>query len=104
MTKEQKNDTDPLDWRDLITDDGVFAVDSRQRIVYWSDSAQRILGYRPEDVIGNPCYELVAALSIRAARGCFMAERHLAVEVGGLYWHFVDLVWIAVFTSIFIIQ
>ncbi|MBI4200251.1 MAG: PAS domain-containing protein [Chloroflexi bacterium] len=46
-------------WRDLVTHDGVFAVDGQQRIVYWSPSAQRIMGYRPEEVTGKLCYELV---------------------------------------------
>jgi heme/copper-type cytochrome/quinol oxidase subunit 3 len=31
-------------------------------------------------------------------------ERALAVEIAGLYWHFVDIVWIAIFTLIYLIQ
>ncbi|MFQ5925284.1 MAG: heme-copper oxidase subunit III [Dehalococcoidia bacterium] len=47
---------------------------------------------------------ILLALLLRARRHRFSAERHLAVEVGGLYWHFVDLVWLFVFTSIYLIQ
>lgn len=39
----------------------------------------------------------------RALRGAFSAERNMAVEVFGLYWHFVDIVWIALFTLIYLI-
>lgn len=36
--------------------DGLFVTDDRQRIVNWSSSAQRMLGYSPEEVVGQPCY------------------------------------------------
>jgi heme/copper-type cytochrome/quinol oxidase subunit 3 len=26
------------------------------------------------------------------------------VEIAGLYWHFVDVVWIAIFTLVYLIQ
>ncbi|MFN2421769.1 MAG: heme-copper oxidase subunit III [Gemmatimonadota bacterium] len=31
-------------------------------------------------------------------------ERSLDVEVAGLYWHFVDVVWIVIFTVVYLIQ
>jgi PAS domain S-box-containing protein len=40
------------------TADGVYAVDQRQRIVFWNAAAERILGYRAEEVIGRPCHEV----------------------------------------------
>jgi cytochrome c oxidase subunit 3 len=33
-------------------------------------------------------------LAIRARRGDFTPASHIALELGGLYWHLVDLVWI----------
>ena len=39
----------------------------------------------------------------RAARGAYTAESHAGVEVIGLYWHFVDLVWIILFTIVYLI-
>ncbi len=39
----------------------------------------------------------------RAWRRKFTAERYAAVEVFGLYWHFVDVVWIILFTFIYLI-
>jgi heme/copper-type cytochrome/quinol oxidase subunit 3 len=41
-------------------------------------------------------------VQIKAGQGKFSAERHLTVEVFSLYWHFVDVVWIAVFSSLYL--
>ena len=68
--KEQPNKPGEVQWQDLVTDDGVFGVDSQQRITHWSASAQRILGFRPEDVIGKPCYEVVGGRDSRNHRFC----------------------------------
>ena len=40
---------------------------------------------------------------IQAFRGKYTAERHGGVEIMGLYWHFVDLVWIILFTIVYLI-
>lgn len=37
---------------------------------------------------------LLTWLVLRARRGTLTPERYMAVEVVGLYWHFVDIVWI----------
>lgn len=39
----------------------------------------------------------------RARLGDFTAERNERIEIAGLYWHFVDLVWILVFTFVYLI-
>jgi cytochrome c oxidase subunit 3/cytochrome o ubiquinol oxidase subunit 3 len=39
----------------------------------------------------------------RGLRGAFSAERNMGVEIFGLYWHFVDIVWIVLFTQIYLI-
>jgi cytochrome c oxidase subunit III len=40
---------------------------------------------------------------IRAMRGAYTQENHAGVEILGLYWHFVDLVWIILFTIVYLI-
>ncbi len=45
----------------------------------------------------------ITALIIRTLRGGVTQDNHLAVELGGLYWHFVDLVWVVLFTIIYLI-
>ncbi|MBI2935794.1 MAG: PAS and helix-turn-helix domain-containing protein [Chloroflexi bacterium] len=54
----------------LVSMDGVFAVDAEQRIMFWSKSAQRLLGYRSQDVMGKRCYELVGGRDSRNYRFC----------------------------------
>ena len=39
----------------------------------------------------------------RTLKGQFTGNRHLAVEAASFYWHFVDVVWIGLFTTIYII-
>jgi heme/copper-type cytochrome/quinol oxidase subunit 3 len=39
----------------------------------------------------------------KAMRGAYTPENHGGVEVVGLYWHFVDLVWIILFTIVYLI-
>jgi cytochrome c oxidase subunit 3/cytochrome o ubiquinol oxidase subunit 3 len=39
-----------------------------------------------------------------AVRNKLPQSRALDVEIAGLYWHFVDVVWIAIFTLIYLIQ
>jgi heme/copper-type cytochrome/quinol oxidase subunit 3 len=37
-------------------------------------------------------------------RGTLTENDSLAVELGGLYWHFVDIVWIVIFTLVYLIE
>ncbi len=41
-------------------------------------------------------------VQVKASIGWFDAKRHLTVTVFGLYWHFVDVVWIVVFSSLYL--
>ena len=50
--------------------------------------------------IGVICMSFV---TWRAFRGKYTATDHRGVEVIGLYWHFVDLVWIILFTIVYLI-
>ena len=43
-------------------------------------------------------------LWILALRGKLPAEKSLNLEIAALYWHFVDVVWIAIFTLIYLLQ
>lgn len=40
---------------------------------------------------------------VRALRGGFTVKNYQAVELFGLYWHFVDVVWIILFTLIYLL-
>lgn len=39
--------------------DGAFIIDKEQRIIYWNQAAQKILGYTPAQVARQPCHEIL---------------------------------------------
>ncbi len=46
---------------------------------------------------------LLLIVTIRAFRGHYSAEEHRGVEVPGIYWHFVDIMWIIVYSTVYVI-
>jgi cytochrome c oxidase subunit 3 len=46
---------------------------------------------------------ILAIMTTRAFRGHFSPEAHHGVEIGGIYWHFVDVMWIVVYTTVYIL-
>jgi cytochrome c oxidase subunit III len=46
---------------------------------------------------------LLLMANIRAFRGHFSAKEHRGVEVPGIYWHFVDGMWIIVYSTIYVL-
>jgi cytochrome c oxidase subunit 3 len=46
---------------------------------------------------------LLAMVTRRAFKGHYSAEEHRGMEVPGIYWHFVDVMWIIVYTTVYLI-
>jgi cytochrome c oxidase subunit 3 len=46
---------------------------------------------------------LLLMVTVRAFRGHFSPEQHRGVEVPGIYWHFVDVMWVIVYTTVYLI-
>jgi cytochrome c oxidase subunit III len=46
---------------------------------------------------------LLGAATIRAFRGHYSSEAHHGVEIPGIYWHFVDVMWIVVYSTVYIL-
>jgi cytochrome c oxidase subunit III len=46
---------------------------------------------------------LLAMVNIRAFRGHYSSKEHRGVEVPGIYWHFVDIMWVFVFSSLYLL-
>ena len=40
---------------------------------------------------------------VRAVRGHYSARNHHGVELPGIYWHFVDVMWIVVYMTVYVI-
>ena len=43
------------------------------------------------------------AATIRAFRGHYSSTAHHGVEIPGIYWHFVDVMWIVVYSTVYIL-
>jgi cytochrome c oxidase subunit 3 len=46
---------------------------------------------------------LLLAATVRSFRGHYSSEEHLGVEIPGIYWHFVDVMWIVVYTTVYVL-
>ncbi len=45
---------------------------------------------------------ILSLLMLWTALGYFSERRHSALTIGGLYWHFVDAVWLLIFSSFYL--
>jgi cytochrome c oxidase subunit 3 len=52
-------------------------------------------------IVGIP---ILVGLAVLAWRGRYTADWHTPVELTGLYWHFVDIVWIFLFPFLYLIH
>ncbi|HEY1275464.1 MAG TPA: heme-copper oxidase subunit III [Thermoleophilaceae bacterium] len=71
-----------------------------------SDSAQATVFYCLTGLHGCHVFvglTLLLMVTIRAFRGHFSAKEHRGVEVPGIYWHFVDIMWIFVFSTLYVL-
>ena len=71
-----------------------------------SDSAQGTIFYGLTGLHGAHVFvglTLLAMATTRAFRGHFTPKEHRGVEVPGIYWHFVDVMWIIVYSTIYIL-
>ena len=60
-----------------------------------------ITGFHGMHVTGGVIYLL--CIWLRGMSGAYTSTNYNPVEILGLYWHFVDLVWIMVFTFVYLI-
>jgi heme/copper-type cytochrome/quinol oxidase subunit 3 len=60
-----------------------------------------LTGFHGAHVSGGVIW--LSALVVLAMRGQLDVRDYTKVEIAGLYWHFVDIVWIAIFTIIYLI-
>ena len=83
------------EWNHLIQHGG-----SAPKNLFWATFFV-MTGFHGMHVTGGVIYNL--AIYLRALKGKYSAENYNQVEIAGLYWHFVDLVWILIFTFVYLI-
>jgi cytochrome c oxidase subunit 3 len=70
------------------------------------DAAQQTIFYSLTGLHGAHVFiglMLLLFVTIRSFRGHYSAEQHRGVEVPGIYWHFVDIMWIVVYTTVYVL-
>jgi cytochrome c oxidase subunit 3 len=80
----------------LISEGHVFSQDQFMATFY------SVTGFHGCHVFTGVCY--LTVILINAMRGKYTNGDYDHVEICGLFWHFVDLVWILVFTFVYLIQ
>ena len=69
---------------------------SAQATVFYS-----LTGLHGVHVLIGLCALLI--VTIRVFRGHYSAKEHRGLEVPGIYWHFVDIMWVIVYTTVYIL-
>ena len=70
------------------------------------DSAQQTIFFSLTGLHGAHVFIgllLLLFVTIRAFRGHYSPEEHRGVEVPGIYWHFVDVMWLVVYFTVYIL-
>jgi cytochrome c oxidase subunit 3 len=70
------------------------------------DSAQATVFYSLTGLHGCHVFVGLCALlmvTVRSFRGHYSPQEHRGMEVPGIYWHFVDAMWIIVYTTVYVI-
>jgi len=78
----------------------------KRRLSSLADSAQATIFYCLTGLHGAHVFvglNLLLFANIRAFRGHFTPKEHRGVEVPGIYWHFVDIMWIIVFVTVYVL-
>ena len=60
-----------------------------------------LTGFHAAHVLAGLIY--LGCIAVAAGRGRYSSENYLALDIAGLFWHFVDWIWVAVFLSLYII-
>ncbi len=84
------------EWTHLIVHEGLSVRTSLFGATFFI-----LTGFHGCHVLSGVIY--LGCIAFRAARGGYTQERNSPVEIAGLYWHFVDLIWILVFTFVYLI-
>jgi cytochrome c oxidase subunit 3 len=67
--------------------------------IFWS-TFYAMTGFHGTHVVVGVIWNVCVLLG--ALRGKYTARNNLGVELAGLYWHFVDLVWVLLFTIVYL--
>jgi heme/copper-type cytochrome/quinol oxidase subunit 3 len=89
------------EWTHLIVHEGLGFTSNPFGNSLFGTTFFAITGFHGAHVTGGVIY--LGIIVLNGMRGKYTADRYNGVEIAGLYWHFVDLIWILVFTFVYLL-
>ena len=89
-----------FEWTKLITDEGVRPWSNPMGAPQFGAAFFMITGFHGLHVSAGVVYLFIVAY--RVWRGRYEEKGYDIVEITGLYWHFVDLVWVFIFAFFYL--
>lgn len=90
-----------FEWTKLIVDEGVRPWGNPFGAAQFGSIFFMITGFHGLHVSGGVIYLIWVALRVK--RGHYDDKGYEIVEIVGLYWHFVDLVWVFIFAFFYLL-
>jgi cytochrome c oxidase subunit 3 len=91
-----------FEWTKLIVDEGVRPWGNPMGAAQFGSSFFMITGFHGMHVSAGVIYLMVVANRVRTGFYERRGNNYEIVEIAGLYWHFVDLVWVFIFAFFYI--
>ncbi|MEH6633933.1 MAG: heme-copper oxidase subunit III family protein [Halioglobus sp.] len=89
-----------FEWTKLITEEGVRPWSNPMGAAQFGSTFFMITGFHGLHVTAGVIYLSIVARKV--ARGDYEKKGYAIVEIAGLYWHFVDLVWVFIFAFFYL--
>jgi cytochrome c oxidase subunit III len=86
-----------LEYANLIREEGMTLSSG-----VFGSTFYTLTGFHGAHVAGGAAFILIVLL--RARSGQFTARYHDTVEMASYYWHFVDVVWLGLFSTIYLLR
>ena len=89
-----------FEWTKLITDEGVRPWSNPMGAAQFGSCFFMITGFHGLHVSAGVVY--LAVVAFRVWKGRYEKKGYDIIEITGLYWHFVDLVWVFIFAFFYL--
>lgn len=89
-----------FEWTKLIVDEGIRPWSNPFGAAQFGSTFFMITGFHGMHVTAGVIY--LAIVARKVARGDYDKKGFAIVEIAGLYWHFVDLVWVFIFAFFYL--
>jgi cytochrome c oxidase subunit 3 len=89
-----------FEWTKLIVEEGIRPWGNPMGAAQFGSTFFMITGFHGMHVTAGVIY--LAIVARKVGRGDYEKKGYAIVEIAGLYWHFVDLVWVFIFAFFYL--